>query len=321
MYMPYLRGKQFELLALKEHALLLGRSKKIIPIIEPVVDSSTSRKRKSDLANAIDLLNKTDAPYAVITNPQVGDLKGKELDLTSYREFRLGRNALVGILINNQITLRSIQRLLNKYEKYPVCLIYFTDKFSAITLNGLLAGKDTRVIHAFIDGHVNSGYHKQLVDGDKVLIKDGFHKAKRNADYDNNVDEFFSDIFKDYEKLGYSGFGDFTTIGMAYDFGGRAHAVAIHLTYFPEQAESKHIRVRHFVSDEKETHINTSGKFIQALNKLVEFLKRNPHLSSESCREFLRLHQRKHFPQLGPIKKLSIKHHISLINDLLRLGR
>lgn len=36
MYFPYLRGKQFELLALREFANKNASNRKIIPIIEPV---------------------------------------------------------------------------------------------------------------------------------------------------------------------------------------------------------------------------------------------------------------------------------------------
>lgn len=44
MYFPYLRGRQFELIALRE--LLEGKriSEKVIPIIEPVKPSSTLLK-------------------------------------------------------------------------------------------------------------------------------------------------------------------------------------------------------------------------------------------------------------------------------------
>lgn len=45
MYYPYLRGKQFDLLALKEMIQQNLLSKKVVPIIEPVRDSATFKKR------------------------------------------------------------------------------------------------------------------------------------------------------------------------------------------------------------------------------------------------------------------------------------
>lgn len=42
MYFPYLRGKQYELLAVKELSGLLGEQQKVVPIIEPVRPASGS---------------------------------------------------------------------------------------------------------------------------------------------------------------------------------------------------------------------------------------------------------------------------------------
>ena len=44
MYFPYLRGKQFELIAIRELAEMLAASGKIIPIIEPVKEVSSYKK-------------------------------------------------------------------------------------------------------------------------------------------------------------------------------------------------------------------------------------------------------------------------------------
>lgn len=51
MYYPYLRGKQFDLLALKESLIRGLLSTKIQPIIEPVRDSAT-------LKNVVELFQK-----------------------------------------------------------------------------------------------------------------------------------------------------------------------------------------------------------------------------------------------------------------------
>ena len=52
MYFPYLRGKQFELIALREASNLLEKNKtKVSPIIEPVKDSTTFKSTINDLKN------------------------------------------------------------------------------------------------------------------------------------------------------------------------------------------------------------------------------------------------------------------------------
>lgn len=59
MYFPYLRGRQFELIALRE--LLEGKriSEKVIPIIEPVKPSST-------LLKTLETFVKNDREIAVV---------------------------------------------------------------------------------------------------------------------------------------------------------------------------------------------------------------------------------------------------------------
>lgn len=70
MYFPYLRGRQFELIALRE--LLEGKriSEKVIPIIEPVKPSST-------LLKTLKTFVKNDREIAVVFNPTVGDFTKK----------------------------------------------------------------------------------------------------------------------------------------------------------------------------------------------------------------------------------------------------
>ncbi|MGG5312787.1 hypothetical protein IGL76_001501 [Enterococcus sp. DIV2381] len=68
MYYPYLRGKQFDLLALKESLNRGLLSSQVQPIIEPVRDSAT-------LKNIIELFQKKNHPLIVIKNPQVGQFK------------------------------------------------------------------------------------------------------------------------------------------------------------------------------------------------------------------------------------------------------
>lgn len=65
MYFPYVRGRQYELLALRELALnnLLGST--VIPIVEPVKLSPT-------LVNTMEDFIKLEQPIAIIGDPSVG---------------------------------------------------------------------------------------------------------------------------------------------------------------------------------------------------------------------------------------------------------
>lgn len=67
MYQPYLRGKQFELIGIRELIpdVLFPQRDKVSPIIEPVRDSSTLKTTIAGLAAS-------DINFTVIANPQVG---------------------------------------------------------------------------------------------------------------------------------------------------------------------------------------------------------------------------------------------------------
>ncbi len=67
MYFPYLRGRQFELIALRELAEKGVLSSRITPIIEPVKLSST-------LVKTIETYGENSKQIAIITNPKVGGL-------------------------------------------------------------------------------------------------------------------------------------------------------------------------------------------------------------------------------------------------------
>ena len=69
MYYPYLRGRQFELIALREFALQRGDNNNIIPIIEPVKKTFNSMKL------AIPKLIEGNVKFALILNPQVGEME------------------------------------------------------------------------------------------------------------------------------------------------------------------------------------------------------------------------------------------------------
>ena len=116
------------------------------------------------------------------------------------------------------------------------------------------------------------------------------------------------------------GFGDYLIVGDDYsETGGPAYAVAIHLTYIGAEDD---IFIYHFLSDQTDSPIDPGGKFIEALAKLVKELKRpnSTIFKSKACLEYLDLFDKKHFPGLGYVKKLSMQHHIELIADVLKRG-
>ena len=92
MYYPYLRGKQFELIALKELSDLMALNRNLIsPIIEPVKITST-------LKNTLKTFKDKKINFTIIINPQFGDLKNDsniileiiKSELSDYKNYQIG---------------------------------------------------------------------------------------------------------------------------------------------------------------------------------------------------------------------------------------
>lgn len=304
MYYPFFRGKQFELLAIRESAEVIAEAQ-FVPIIEPV------RETLSGLDRALQRLGECGAAATVIVNPRNGDHKHGGEELATYlRDKYTGNDAVSPALFlpSSMSTTEAMTRI-SRYEESPLTLIHggFTDGKG---LGAALRGQ-TQLTHVFLDAR-NTLYRRHFQQGPRILVEDGFER-KRNADY-GPVDRF-SDLHVTYKELGGDGHGDFLTIGDHYaEGGGPAYAVAIHLTFVdPDQDDA--MFVYHFVSDSNDTPVDPAGKFSQALNKLISCAKDgNSHLLHTSAvQEFFQLHERGHFPGLGYVKKLAIKHHLETL--------
>ena len=166
--------------------------------------------------------------------------------------------------------------------------------------------------NAFIEDHAKLLYRKHFDQSTRILVRDGF-KRQRNADYP--AMEEFSDLHVTYRDLGMTGFGDFLIVGDVYsEGGGPAYAVAIHLTFIDPDKDNV-MYIYHFVSDTKDTPTDPAGKFAQALAKLITKLDSGTShiLETNAIKELLDFHAKGHFPGLGYVKKLSMKHHIETL--------
>lgn len=146
------------------------------------------------------------------------------------------------------------------------------------------------------------------------MLKDGFRK-QNNRDYPDQ--EFFSDLHATFKDEGMTGFGDFLTIGNYFsEAGGPAYTVAIHLTYIDNNKDGE-MHIHHFKSIRQDDPKDPAGKFLEALGKLMKEVQgqHSQLFHSSAVKEFVHLHQSGHFPGLGYVKKLSVKHHIETLAD------
>lgn len=310
MYFPYLRGKQYELIALRELSESMGKTNVIHPIIEPVREST------STLRLTIEQFKEQDVHFTIIINPEVGDFD-TEYDqvieiinqhVEEYDDFQ------IGILIQPTSDLNHLDSLLADIEyDYPINLIHKGRFPDMEKLGAFISGKEI-VYNLFSDPTTIRRYRRIIDYSTKVILSDPFNSKRTNADYAKTPDEFFSDEHNFYEEDGFAGFADYVTIGDDYsDSGFAPYAVAIHLTY---EKGNGQIWIRHLVSDSNEDYTDVPGTYREALKKLIVYIDKN-NIQSEACDEFREHFSQGHYPGLGSVKKLSIKHHIELIANIL----
>jgi hypothetical protein len=301
MFFPYLRGKQYEILALRDLLPLLNASGRIVPIVEPV--------RASQNDNLVRIVE-AGAPLLVIENPEKGDYRQQARQLRALLADRLSAdNVTVGFLVKTETERSAIEAFMNRNVDRETAFVHF----GSFADPEWLAGLDAKY-NVFLEGRSSIGYRDRFPTGGRVILEDSFERRPRNEGYPPN--EFYSDTHERFGEEGI-GFGDFSIQGNYYtETGGQALAVAIH---FVNREPSGELWVRHFLSDRTRGRgVDTPGKFREALRKTVRFINSSDNwLDTEGSEEFIDLNRREHFPGLGFVKKVSIKHHIELVDAVL----
>jgi hypothetical protein len=308
MYFPYLRGKQFELIALRELCPIMSHNNdKVSPVIEPVKNSSTL---KSTLKKIID----SNVNFNYIINPRVGhlkDLNDKTLEILS-EQLNGYSNFQLAVIIDKQ-TERNLNVLFEFIQNVKF-------KYNGITLihNTEINNKSLKQLETDINikynlvyfSNTSRRYYREFGIDTRVSLDDYFIKLDKNSDYLNAGESDFSEEYKFYKTDGFVGFSDFLTIGDYYSESGfLPRAVAIHFTYI----EDDKIKIRHFTSDSNQDSSDIGGKFAEAIDKLVSWCNKENIPSTLGLETFRDLHQKGHFPGLGSLKKISTINHIELV--------
>lgn len=309
MYFPYMRGKQFELAALKEVAPRLN-STKVSPIIEPINDNIDR------LCATIEVLNNHNVIPHVIINPQVGDLASDSPELLNVELSKRTVSFIPCIRLHNQNILyvnTLLQQLIN--DSVPFSLYLQEDIQSNITpytSNSVanIIQNLNRYSHSFRNSLPRS-----------VIVDSSFPSKPRNADY-SRAPQFFSDAHVSYVTPMIQhqiGFGDFLTIDDAWSTsGGPAFVIALHITYI-EQSNSN-MYVKHSLSTKNPNdQSDPAGKFKEALQEMIDFANATPSLDQNTLgfQEYIKIHVNGTYHALGVPKKLSMMHHIETINNCL----
>ncbi|MDH5602488.1 MAG: sce7725 family protein [Cyclobacteriaceae bacterium] len=312
MYFPYIRGKQYDLIAMKELGdVLQSNGSKISPIIEPVKDSPTLKNTLADLASR-------SINFNIIVNPSVGDLTNStqqiigilENELVTYSNYQIailvdqgfGDVEYLDLIRAGSIKASGFTLIHNAVVENPVELLELHQSVIPV-VNNIVNFQKT-----------NRRYDRNFEADTVVSLEDFFNAQNKNADFLNINESFFSEEHLFFKRDGIKGFSDFLTIGESYsETGFLPYAVVIHLTYADQDRK---IRIRHFVSDSNNDSSDIGGKFAEALDKLIVWVNDNG-LDTLAVRHFRDLHYNGHFPGLGSLKKLSIMNHIEIVLGLI----
>ena len=308
IYYPYFLGKSFELIAIRESAELLHKSK-FVPVIEPV------RQNFRALFKTLDEVARFRGEAIVIANPEFGNFKSGQNSIAEEIEKNYSgfTNISLGFLLKENMQQNDIDFILQSRGDKVSCLIHagFSE---AKSLRNFLGNDFGNFHHIFLENQCGRLYRRRFESSNRVLLRDGFRR-QINRDYPDQ--EFFSDLHATYQEEGMTGFGDFLTVGNHFsETVGPAYAVAIHLTFIDSDKDGE-MHIHHFQSIHQDNPKDPAGKFAEALSKLVDEVRdqNNQIFVSNAIKEFIYLHQKGHFPGLGYVKKLSIKHHIETLAD------
>lgn len=308
MYFPYLRGKQFELIALREFAIQHPDAAHIFPVIEPIKAAFTG------LTIAVKVMFENHLRFAIVLNPQEGDFKRIKKDILfeipsltdnpdNWTPAFLYQN-------NEQEILSAIQN-----EGLHNAMVIFKNGIDMDeTVVEFLSNSQIRYI---VNGDPNSRIvmrRLQALENKNIIRLDNcFNEQARNVDYLNIPEEKFTEQHRFYSDDHFYGISDYTVLPKFFVDGGMLpYAVAIHLTYEKNQDE---IYVRHFVSDTNDDQSNIQRKFFEAATKAKHFFADRD--KTKAIEELIQFLDDEKYPGLGIIKKLSIRNHIELMNRIL----
>jgi len=313
MYFPYLRGKQFEMIALRELSYLPVDPTLIHPILEPVknINNTFLTSLTSCLTGSVNL--------NIILNPKVGYYSTNSngnLIIHCNNHINLGMPLTPAFIIMNPNDLNNAASTIrtNSYNNGGYTLIH-KGRISDPTLLVDFFNEFPNVKYNVIETNIGARYNRNFQLNTIVNLSDPFITEIRNANFLTRPEEEFTEEHLYFATEGLAGFSDYLTIGSDYsETGFLPYAVAIHLTYH-NQIDNK-IWIRHFASISNDDYSDPAGKFGEALNKLVFFID-SENIRTYASDEFRSLNHRGAYPGLGVIKKLSILHHIQLVQSLL----
>lgn len=309
MYFPLLRGKQYELVALKEFSDANPDSQLICPIIEPV------RVLPDALIRTAGVLSNNRIRYCVVLNPEKGDyaLETNRFAIQDFLQlFQDFTIKPIPAFIADGKSASVIQMI--EHNNLSEVMVIYEDTFDMENIDDDALCNHSSVSYV-VCGPIDSRSNKRyLMRTDKHIIRldDNFVVRKPNTAYRGIDEDPYTEEPFYYRSENFYGFADYCVLPKAFIEGGTTPtAVAIHMTY---KKRNDAIWVRHFVSDEEYNNSNIRNKFEDAVNKLLTFYGNVPPTDSvqwliDNCNRY---------PGLGVLKKITMRNHLELVTNILQ---
>lgn len=311
MYYPILRGRQYELIALRELSEMDCLSR-VIPVIEPV-------KATPSLLRTLEKLVANNNTFAVVVNPIVGTFMDE-----------LSRNETYKAKYDEAL---SCERVISFF--YPT------------SETDVLPGNENRKTAFYLNSESLSQYRsmlkirqpditflpagsdrlRRLASGETISLESSFAVQKRNMDYRNHLEDFLTEEHLFARREGNVGYADYSIVGSEYNTGGfMPQVVALHLPFFKKgdsgADDIEQVWIRHFTSDAYDDEgrpfqdKDVAGKFHSALKNMITWLNAtdDERLETYGVKQFRKIFAEEKYPGLGAAKKLSIAHHIEMMN-------
>lgn len=314
MYYPYLRGKQFEFLALRALSGELDdvQRKKVRPIIEPVKKGSDAQT-----LSALAAMLNSGIEFALILNPQCGAFDNcREIYFPEEVKTKLseGGKWLPAFLLTGDVAWldNEVNRLLAD-NGFDEMLVILPKNEEVAKWDTILSRTVVKTI-VCTDADSRSTLRQIRRYGKEIVrLDDCFQMEQRNKDFRGKEDQRFNDNVAFYAEEEFSGFGDYTTLPGSYIKGGMLPwVVAIHMTY---NRNAEEVWIHHFLSETNDNGTeNIQGKFQEAAEQVKLFFEQQyPQDMTPAVDKLHNYVVEGHYPGLGTLKKISIEHHITLM--------
>lgn len=247
------------------------------PHIKPIIEPV---KDIAALPRTVKAFAKANHPLYIVANPQVGQ----------YGLLATPRHSLPDPLPPPVATARY-------FDPYPAALTITQTKAQV----QLLAPTQLALIPNA--ARMRASHHPQA-----VYLEDHYPTRDRTEDYYHVQDELYQYPVATLPGIG---FADYPLSTRHYsDTGYPQRAIAIHLLY----PRNGMLWLHHFVSVNNQDFRNPATKFFEARTPIAAWLKTQPQAATPALADLLALD---HFPGLGTIRKLQLRHWLTIIGRWL----